>query len=96
MLTKSNSDFNEATVTIYQLSQDEQIREQCEAREDYYRRMNSIKRQFQKTREQLDKAVSEHNRAVLERDQAIRKLNEATSESRRLKKILKERGIDLD
>ena len=94
MLTKSNSGFDEAAATIYHLSQDEQIREQCEAREDYYRRMNSIKRQFQEAKEQLDKAVSERNEAISERNQAISELNKATSESRRFKKILEEHGID--
>lgn len=37
MLTKKNEYIDEAASTIYQLTQDEKIRMQCEAREDYYR-----------------------------------------------------------
>ena len=37
MLAQKNEYISEATDTIYQLTQDEKIRMQCEAREDYYR-----------------------------------------------------------
>lgn len=37
MLAQKNEYIGEATDTIYQLTQDEKIRMQCEAREDYYR-----------------------------------------------------------
>lgn len=37
MLAKDNDYINDAAATVYQLSQDELIRLQCEAREDYYR-----------------------------------------------------------
>ncbi len=36
-LTPKNKYINEAVETIYQLTQEEKIRMQCEAREDYYR-----------------------------------------------------------
>lgn len=37
MLAKDNDSINDAATTVYQLTQDETIRLQCEAREDYYR-----------------------------------------------------------
>lgn len=37
MLAQKNQCIGEAAETIYQLSQEEKIRLQCEAREDYYR-----------------------------------------------------------
>lgn len=42
MLAQKDEIINEATSTIYQLSQEEKIRLQCEAREDYYRRQRSV------------------------------------------------------
>ena len=38
MLAKTNPYIEEAVATIRQLTQEEKIRQQCEAREDYYRR----------------------------------------------------------
>ncbi len=38
MLAQTNECIKEAAETIYQITQEEQIRQQCEAREDYYRR----------------------------------------------------------
>ena len=37
MLAKKNEYIDEAANTIHQLTQEEKIRMQCEAREDYYR-----------------------------------------------------------
>lgn len=42
MLAENNSYIAEASATVYQLSQDEKIRLQCEAREDYYHRQAGI------------------------------------------------------
>lgn len=42
MLAQKNDYIKEASDTIYQLSQEEKICQQCEAREDYYRRQRSI------------------------------------------------------
>jgi len=42
MLAQTNEYIREASETIYQLTQEEKIRQQCEAREDYYRRQRGI------------------------------------------------------
>jgi len=41
LLAQNDKYINEASETIYQLTREEQIRLQCEAREDYYRRQRS-------------------------------------------------------
>ncbi len=43
MLAQNNDFIRQASETVYQLSQEEAIRQQCEAREDYYRRENGKK-----------------------------------------------------
>lgn len=55
MLAKENSDIQAAVGTVYQLSRDEKIRQQCEAREDYYRR--ELDRQLQN--EHMEKTKQE-------------------------------------
>lgn len=42
MYAQKDEYMEEASKTIYQLSQDKNIRLQCEAREDYYRRQRSV------------------------------------------------------
>ena len=56
MLAENNEYLKEATETVYELSQEEQIRMQCEAREDYNRRMLGIGRMLaRQTRELKEK-----------------------------------------
>ena len=42
MISKQDELINEASATAFQLSQEEMIRLQCQAREDYYRRQRSV------------------------------------------------------
>ena len=48
MLASKNQEIDEAATTIYQISEDERIRQQCEAREDYIRRQNGMRRRMEK------------------------------------------------
>lgn len=61
MLAKENSDIQTATGTIYQLSPKEKIRQQCEAREDYYSRKLDRQRQMQWIDEQKRKITRDLN-----------------------------------
>lgn len=54
MLAEHDEIIANASSTIYQLSQDEMIRLQCEAREDYYRRQRSVQHQMDKKNEVID------------------------------------------
>ena len=60
MIAKNNADFQEVITTTYQLSQEEKIRMQCEAREDYYRRTRGRERLLRETLRENAKLVSEN------------------------------------
>ena len=62
MYAESDEYLQEAVDTVYKLTQDEKIRQQCEAREDYYRRTAGRERMLREAQalvkeqqEQLDK-----------------------------------------
>lgn len=59
MLAQNNNYFKEASETVYQLTQEEQIRQQCLAREDYNRTMKGIENNF---------AAQKHEIATLKKD----------------------------
>ena len=62
MLAQNNEYIEQASETIYQLSQEEAIRQQCEAREDYYRRENGKKAEM----EAKDNTIKEQQ-AIIDR-----------------------------
>ena len=47
MLAQNNEYIATASNTIFKLTQEEQIRLQCEARGDFYRRQRSVQKQLQ-------------------------------------------------
>lgn len=57
MLAQDNEYINEASATIYQLSQEEKVRLQCEAREDYYRLQRGMQRRMEKLTEEYEKLL---------------------------------------
>lgn len=71
MLAAKNDNIKEAAETIFQLSADEQIRERCLAREEYYREIRTYK-----------KIIAEKDSALLEKDSIIRKLSAELAELR--------------
>lgn len=64
MLAKTNNDISEAVITVRQLTQEEKIRQQCEAREEYYRRTAGRERLLQRTTAERDQAISEKERLL--------------------------------
>lgn len=64
MLARDNDYINDAAATIYQLSQDEMIRLQCEAREDYYRNQRDVELMLNKLSAE-NKALSAENEKLL-------------------------------
>ena len=69
MLAEKNSYIAEAAATVYKLSQDEKIRLQCEAREDYYRHQASIQYEMDRRNAML----KETNAKLEERNAEIEK-----------------------
>lgn len=75
MLSKRNEFIKEASNTVYRLSQEEQIRLQCEAREDYYRRQLTVQNIMKRQEEEIaqltsEKAAWEQEKASLESEKA--------------------------
>ena len=83
MLAENNEYLKDATETVYELSQEEQIRMQCEAREDYNRRMLGIGRMLaRQTRElkEKDAIIAEKDSALAEQAAILAKKDSALSE----------------
>ena len=47
MLSQNNEYLKEASEAVYHLTQEEKVRLQCQAREDYYRRTKGIQERFE-------------------------------------------------
>ena len=74
MLSKSNEYLQEAVSTAYQLSQDERIRQQCEAREEYYRIENTRQMELEIAKGEViqrDRIIAEQKQAIADREQTI-------------------------
>ncbi|MBO6299221.1 MAG: hypothetical protein J6N53_10280 [Lachnospiraceae bacterium] len=54
MVAAKNQMIDDAATTIYQLTADERIRQQCEAREDYLRRQSGIQEMLEEQKNQLE------------------------------------------
>ena len=86
MIAQQNEFMQEATETLYELNADETIRQQCLARQDYYRTQNSYKKLIEEQAEKLEdqtqklEDLSECNtkliRQMEEQKQLILKLQE--------------------
>lgn len=61
MFAQSNQYVEEAVSAIPQLTQDEKIRQQCEAREDYYRRIAGREKLLSKNTKERDLAFAERD-----------------------------------
>ena len=64
MLAETNKAIADAVTTVRQLTQEEKIRQQCEAREDYYRRTAGREKLLQKTTAERDQAIAEKERLL--------------------------------
>lgn len=83
MLTEKNEFIQNAAETVYKLTQEEEIRLQCQAREDYYRNQRDIQHQMDTLKKQLE----EQNKLLAEQN----KINETLSkENQILKNQLKQ------
>lgn len=69
MLAAKNKFIQAASETMYRLGQNEEIRLQCEAREDYYRRLRSTQLTIEENKTEIERQRSEINRQnyVIER-----------------------------
>lgn len=70
MLAKDNIYIAEAASTVYQLSQEEMIRLQCEAREDYYRTQLGLKYEMEKRDAEIE-SLSEENQVLSSKNKKL-------------------------
>lgn len=71
MLSQNNEYLKEASETVYHLTQEEKVRLQCQAREDYYRRMKGIQEKFEQYK--AEKIQSDAEIAELKQQIAVLK-----------------------
>ena len=81
MLAEQNPIIEDAVVTMYEMSAEDAIREQCWAREDYYRTLNTLKahisnrdkllEQHLQLLEQKDKEVEQKEQMIEQKQQVI-------------------------
>ncbi|MBD5449780.1 MAG: hypothetical protein HDR28_06430 [Lachnospiraceae bacterium] len=100
MLAKNNASISDAASTVYRLSQEEMVRLQCEAREDYYRTQNDLK-ELMKRRDiklaEQETTIKEQAAALREKDAAIKEqdapLKEKDATIEKYLAIMAEHGI---
>ncbi len=76
MLAKNNQYIKDAVATVRQLTQEEKIRQQCEAREDYYRRTAGREKRLKKVtgeRDELKEELSQKEAEIAKKDDEIAK-----------------------
>ena len=83
MLAQDNHYFKEASETVYELTQEERIRQQCLAREDYNRTMKGIENDFAALKHEiatLKKDLTNTNQQLSEKDALIASLQAQLAE----------------
>lgn len=70
MIAQNDTGITNAANTVWKLTQEDKIRLQCEAREDYYRRQRDIQYRF----EQLNSALAEQKNTIAEQKSTIAEL----------------------
>ena len=99
MLAEKDTIFDDAAVTIRRLTEDEKIRMQCEAREDYWRREHGVRsrlRDEKRKNARLEKKLAEKENVIAEKEAKLAekdtKLAEKDEEIARLRIALEEKG----
>ncbi len=101
MLAAQDISLNAAATTVYQLSEDEHIRQQCEAREDYLKQERGMSRLIK----QQNQTIATQKQELTERDQTIatqqqeiakkdKALSDKDKEIAELKKLLAAKSND--
>ncbi len=85
MMATSDSVFQEVGTVMYEVSEDEHMRQILEAREDARRNENDMKKYYQK---RIDEANAKADAAVKERDDAARERDAALARVAELEKQL--------
>jgi len=81
MMAEQNEAMKEATQTMYELSSDWLVQDQCYAREDYNRRMRTIERDL-KIKQELELKVAEQEATIAGKDAEIARLKALLSNNK--------------
>lgn len=95
MLAKNNEALRQAAETTYVLSADEQIRLQCEAREEYYRDQRYMQKRLEKAEKGLEKAEKELEKAEKGLEKAEKGLEKAAEELQVKDKIIQQQNVQI-
>ena len=94
MLAKESEAIETASATIHKLIAQQKIRDQIQAREDYYRRMRTEELKKEKLTKDLQAAKEKEAAAKREAAEAKKEADDAKKEIERLRKLLKANGIE--
>ncbi len=75
MLAQNNENIKEASTTVYQLTQEERIRMECEAREDYYRTQRGIQKKLEQSAVQIESLTAEKETLTAEKEALTAEIN---------------------
>lgn len=93
MLAQQNPIMEEAAVTMYEMSAEDSIREQCRAREEYYRTLNTFQAELEQKDQELEQKDQELEQKDQELEQKDQMIDQLTQEIRRLREQLENREI---
>lgn len=94
MLAQNNETIGEAASTVYKLTQEERIRMECEAREDYYRTQRDMQLIMKRSTEKLEKLTAENEVLTNENEVLTNKNEVLANENDRLRQWIKAKGFD--
>ena len=84
MIAQNNEFIKEATGTVYQLTQEERIRMECEAREDFYRTQRGIQDMLDESAAKLEAMTAEKEAWTLEKKSLVNENQNLTIENQSL------------
>lgn len=74
MLAHDNEIFKDATATVHQLTKEERIRMECEAREDFYRTQRGLQDMLDERAAKIDTLTAENETLASENETLAAKL----------------------
>lgn len=80
MLAQQNSILEDAVETIYELTADETVQEQCKAREKHVREMRTVLTEKEMAMQEKEMAVQEKEMAMQEKEMAMQEKDKAVQE----------------
>ena len=95
MLAKNNPDIADAAATVFQLTQEQTIRMQIDAREDYYRRTAGREEELRESKVENRHLKATNAQLISEVEQLTSNMEQALAKAELYKKILEKNGISL-